>query len=57
MIQVKEGKGRLRPGVDPDRIIKDMFNNQDLNADGKILEDEVKREADEEPEQARRDEL
>ncbi|XP_022595303.1 peptidyl-prolyl cis-trans isomerase FKBP10 [Seriola dumerili] len=53
MIQVKEGKGRLRPGVDADSIIKDMFNNQDRNQDGKIVEDEM----DEESEQVRRDEL
>ncbi|XP_023258959.1 peptidyl-prolyl cis-trans isomerase FKBP10 [Seriola lalandi dorsalis] len=53
MIQVKEGKGRLRPGVDADSIIKDMFNNQDRNQDGKIVEDEM----DEESEQVIRDEL
>ncbi|CAB1431396.1 unnamed protein product [Pleuronectes platessa] len=54
MIQVKEGKGRLRPGVDKDSIIKDIFNNQDRNADGKIVEDELKEQV-EEP--VRRDEL
>ncbi|XP_035035971.1 peptidyl-prolyl cis-trans isomerase FKBP10 [Hippoglossus stenolepis] len=47
MIQVKEGKGRLRPGVDTDSIIKDIFNNQDRNADGKIIEDELKEQAEE----------
>ncbi|XP_071323856.1 peptidyl-prolyl cis-trans isomerase FKBP10 isoform X2 [Trachinotus anak] len=57
MIQVKEGKGRLRPGVDADSIIKDMFNNQDRNKDGKIVEDELKLEGDEESERVRRDEL
>ncbi|KAM9345976.1 peptidyl-prolyl cis-trans isomerase FKBP10-like [Symphorus nematophorus] len=57
MLQIKEGKGRLRPGVDADSIIKDMFNNQDRNADGKIVEDELKVEVHEEPEQVRRDEL
>uniref|UniRef100_A0A8C5D793 peptidylprolyl isomerase n=1 Tax=Gouania willdenowi TaxID=441366 RepID=A0A8C5D793_GOUWI len=41
MLQVKEGRGRLRPGVDADSIIKDMFNNQDLNKDGKIAENEL----------------
>ncbi|XP_060946110.1 peptidyl-prolyl cis-trans isomerase FKBP10 [Limanda limanda] len=54
MIQVKEGKGRLRPGVDTDSIIKDIFNNQDRNSDGKIVEDELKEQV-EEP--VRRDEL
>ena len=54
MIQVKEGNGRLRPGVDTESIIKDIFNNQDRNADGKIVEDELKEQV-EEP--VRRDEL
>ncbi|KAK2893577.1 peptidyl-prolyl cis-trans isomerase FKBP10 [Channa argus] len=57
MTQVNEGKGRLRPGVDTSSIIKDMFNNQDRNKDGKIVEDELKLKQDEEPEQVRRDEL
>ncbi len=57
MLQVKEVKGRLRPGIDADIIIKDMFNNQDRNKDGKIVEDEVKLKADEESEQVIRDEL
>nr|XP_046271603.1 peptidyl-prolyl cis-trans isomerase FKBP10 isoform X2 [Scatophagus argus]XP_046271604.1 peptidyl-prolyl cis-trans isomerase FKBP10 isoform X2 [Scatophagus argus] len=57
MLQVKEGKGRLHPGADADSIIKDMFNNQDHNKDGKIVEDELKLKEGEEPEQARRDEL
>ncbi|KAJ8377257.1 hypothetical protein AAFF_G00264850 [Aldrovandia affinis] len=35
-IQVAEGKGRLRPGQDPDVIINDMFTNQDQNSDGRI---------------------
>ncbi|MED6281011.1 Peptidyl-prolyl cis-trans isomerase fkbp10 [Characodon lateralis] len=55
-LQVKEGKGRLRPGVDIDSIIKDMFDNQDQNKDGKIVEDELKIK-NEDSEQARRDEL
>ncbi|KAF3846020.1 hypothetical protein F7725_003098 [Dissostichus mawsoni] len=42
MLQVEEAKGRLRPGFDADTIIQDMFNNQDLNKDGKIIEDELK---------------
>ncbi|KAM6913849.1 peptidyl-prolyl cis-trans isomerase FKBP10-like [Lycodopsis pacificus] len=53
VLQVEEGKGRLRPGVDANGIFKDMFNNQDRNKDGKIVEGEL----DDEPEQARRDEL
>ncbi|XP_037544674.1 peptidyl-prolyl cis-trans isomerase FKBP10 [Nematolebias whitei] len=54
-LQVTEGKGRLRPGVDVDSVLKDMFDHQDRNKDGKITEDELKE--DEESEQARRDEL
>uniref|UniRef100_A0AAQ6AIQ1 peptidylprolyl isomerase n=1 Tax=Amphiprion ocellaris TaxID=80972 RepID=A0AAQ6AIQ1_AMPOC len=50
-LQVKEGKGRLRPGVDADGIIKDMFDNQDRNKDGKITEAELS------DEQVKRDEL
>lgn len=57
MLQIKEGKGRLRPGVDADGIIKDMFNNQDRNKDGKIVEDELEPKVNEESEQMRRDEL
>lgn len=57
MLQVKEVKGRLRPGADANSIIKDMFNNQDHNKDGKIVEDELNPEVDEESEQVRRDEL
>lgn len=41
MLQVKEGKGRLRPGIDGDGIIKDMFHRQDLNKDGTIVEGEL----------------
>lgn len=51
---MKEGKGRLRPGVDVDAVIRDMFNNQDQNKDGKVTEDELRpREA----EDRTRDEL
>ncbi|XP_060921853.1 peptidyl-prolyl cis-trans isomerase FKBP10 [Labrus mixtus] len=56
MLQVQEGKGRLRPGFNNDSIIEDMFNNQDSNKDGKIVEAELGRQ-DKEPEQVRRDEL
>ncbi|KAL3053386.1 hypothetical protein OYC64_005840 [Pagothenia borchgrevinki] len=55
MLQVEEAKGRLRPGFDADTIIQDMFNNQDLNKDGKIIEDELKLQG--ESQQGRRDEL
>uniref|UniRef100_A0A8C6WFZ3 peptidylprolyl isomerase n=1 Tax=Neogobius melanostomus TaxID=47308 RepID=A0A8C6WFZ3_9GOBI len=40
-LQSKEGKGRLRPGVDRDAVIKDMFYNQDSNRDHKITEEEI----------------
>ncbi|KAM4531191.1 peptidyl-prolyl cis-trans isomerase FKBP10-like [Odontesthes bonariensis] len=56
-LQVTEGKGRLRPGLDADTIIKDMFDNQDQNKDGKIVEDEIKIKADEKSEPTTRDEL
>ena len=49
MHQIEEGKGRLRPGLDADSIIKDMFDNQDRNRDGKIVPSELKLKADEEP--------
>lgn len=52
MIQVKEGRGRLRPGFDADAIIKGMFDNQDRNGDGRIVEAELHEES-----EARRDEL
>uniref|UniRef100_A0A1A8J1J6 peptidylprolyl isomerase n=1 Tax=Nothobranchius kuhntae TaxID=321403 RepID=A0A1A8J1J6_NOTKU len=55
-LQVKEGKGRLQPGVDVDSVIKNMFDDQDRNNDGRIVEDELKIK-DEETEQVRRDEL
>ncbi|KAM4536151.1 peptidyl-prolyl cis-trans isomerase FKBP10-like [Fundulus diaphanus] len=54
-LQVKEGKGRLQPGVDIDSIIKNMFDNQDQNKDGKIVEDELT--VKDESEKVRRDEL
>ena len=40
--------------MDADSIIKDMFNNQDHNKDGKIVENELFAE---QPEQVPRDEL
>ncbi|XP_023813191.1 peptidyl-prolyl cis-trans isomerase FKBP10 isoform X1 [Oryzias latipes] len=39
--QVQEDKGRLRPGMEASSIIKDMFDNQDRNKDGKIVEEEL----------------
>uniref|UniRef100_A0A8C1ZZF7 peptidylprolyl isomerase n=1 Tax=Cyprinus carpio TaxID=7962 RepID=A0A8C1ZZF7_CYPCA len=45
--QVEEGKGRLAPGFDPQRIIENMYDNQDRNKDGRITEDEFKLKADE----------
>uniref|UniRef100_A0A4W5KD99 peptidylprolyl isomerase n=2 Tax=Hucho hucho TaxID=62062 RepID=A0A4W5KD99_9TELE len=47
--QVNEGKGRLAPGFDANRIIENMFSNQDRNGDGKITEEEFKLKADETP--------
>ncbi|KAL6103202.1 fkbp10 [Pungitius sinensis] len=57
MQQVEEGKGRLRPGVDANSIIKDMFDNQDQNKDGKIVEDELNVKVDDAPGHVIRDEL
>ncbi|XP_059203220.1 peptidyl-prolyl cis-trans isomerase FKBP10 isoform X2 [Centropristis striata] len=57
MLQVKEDKGRLRPGIDANSIIEDMFNNQDQNKDGKIVEDELRLQGGDESEQVRKDEL
>lgn len=56
MNQVKEGKGRLRPGVDANAVIQEMFSNQDSNGDGKIIGDELK-QTDEASEKRKRDEL
>ncbi|XP_061906085.1 peptidyl-prolyl cis-trans isomerase FKBP10 isoform X1 [Entelurus aequoreus] len=53
-LQVQQGNGRLRPGVQADDIIQDMFNSQDLNKDGKIVAYEVSLQSEEQPE---RDEL
>uniref|UniRef100_A0A3B3QAQ0 peptidylprolyl isomerase n=1 Tax=Paramormyrops kingsleyae TaxID=1676925 RepID=A0A3B3QAQ0_9TELE len=40
-MQAANGKGRLCPGQDPGTIIKDMFDNQDRNRDGKIVVEEL----------------
>nr|XP_057905347.1 peptidyl-prolyl cis-trans isomerase FKBP10-like isoform X1 [Doryrhamphus excisus] len=53
-LQVQQGNGRLRPGVQADDIIRDMFNSQDLNKDGKIVASEIKLQSDGD---SRRDEL
>ncbi|XP_053302979.1 peptidyl-prolyl cis-trans isomerase FKBP9 [Pleuronectes platessa] len=47
MQQVNQGKGRLAPGFDPNRIIDNMFSNQDRDGDGTITEAEFKLKADE----------
>ncbi|XP_066483344.1 peptidyl-prolyl cis-trans isomerase FKBP10 [Tiliqua scincoides] len=46
--QVAEGKGRMMPGTDPEKVVTDMFQNQDRNKDGKITAEELKLKADEE---------
>uniref|UniRef100_A0A8C7P0S5 peptidylprolyl isomerase n=1 Tax=Oncorhynchus mykiss TaxID=8022 RepID=A0A8C7P0S5_ONCMY len=56
-LQVAEGTGRLRPGMDADGIIKDMFNNQDRNSDGKIVAEELKLKVEEDSDKARHEEL
>ncbi|NXD57463.1 FKB10 isomerase, partial [Corvus moneduloides] len=48
--QVAEGKGRLMPSSDPEKVIADMFQNQDRNQDGKITPDELKLKSDEDQE-------
>lgn len=55
--QVSEGKGRLKPVRDPDSVIRDMFKNQDRNADGLITADELKLKVDEDSEKTRHEEL
>ncbi|XP_059829684.1 peptidyl-prolyl cis-trans isomerase FKBP9 isoform X3 [Hypanus sabinus] len=40
--QVDNGRGKLAPGFSPDKIIENMFSNQDRNGDGKITIDEFK---------------
>ncbi|XP_030649561.1 peptidyl-prolyl cis-trans isomerase FKBP10-like [Chanos chanos] len=56
-LQVSEGRGRMRPGVDENTVIKDMFTNQDRNKDGKITADELKLKTDEDDEAPSHDEL
>uniref|UniRef100_A0A7N8XB85 peptidylprolyl isomerase n=1 Tax=Mastacembelus armatus TaxID=205130 RepID=A0A7N8XB85_9TELE len=58
-LQVAEGKGRIKPGLSMDKVVADMFQNQDRNKDGVITADELKLKVDEdkEREQARHEEL
>eukprot|EP00062_Callorhinchus_milii_P018633 gi/632972302/ref/XP_007902590.1/ PREDICTED: peptidyl-prolyl cis-trans isomerase FKBP10 [Callorhinchus milii] len=55
--QVANGKGRLSPTESPDKLIQDMFNNQDRNSDGKISPSELKLKVDEDKEKLLKDEL
>lgn len=48
--QVSEGKGRLLPGQDPEKTIRDMFQNQDRNQDSKVTAEELKLKSDEDQE-------
>lgn len=40
--QVASGRGKLAPGFDAEMIVKNMFTNQDRNADGKVTAEEFK---------------
>ncbi|XP_020654972.3 peptidyl-prolyl cis-trans isomerase FKBP10 isoform X1 [Pogona vitticeps] len=53
--QVADGKGRMMPGADPEKVVTDMFQNQDRNKDGKITAEELKLKSDED--QAKHEEL
>ncbi|XP_010209317.1 PREDICTED: LOW QUALITY PROTEIN: peptidyl-prolyl cis-trans isomerase FKBP10 [Tinamus guttatus] len=53
--QVAEGKGRLMPSSDPEKVIADMFKNQDRNQDGKITAEELKLKSDEDREKVHED--
>lgn len=48
--EVAAGKGRLAPGSDPDKVIGEMFTNQDRNKDGRITAPEFKLKAEEDAE-------
>ncbi|KFQ31094.1 Peptidyl-prolyl cis-trans isomerase FKBP10, partial [Mesitornis unicolor] len=48
--QVAEGKGRLMPSSDPEKVLADMFRNQDRNGDGRISPEELKLKSDEDQE-------
>ncbi|KAM6450409.1 peptidyl-prolyl cis-trans isomerase FKBP10 [Liasis olivaceus] len=45
--QIAEDKGHMIPGIDPEKVITDMFQNQDRNKDGKITAEELKLKSDE----------
>ncbi|CAJ1080990.1 peptidyl-prolyl cis-trans isomerase FKBP10 [Xyrichtys novacula] len=49
-LQVAEGKGRVKPGMIMEQVIKDMFQNQDRNKDGVITAEELKLKVDEDKE-------
>ncbi|XP_063072238.1 peptidyl-prolyl cis-trans isomerase FKBP10-like [Engraulis encrasicolus] len=55
--QVLEGKGRLKPGAEPDEVIADMFKNQDRDEDGRITADELKLKTEEDAEKTTHEEL
>ncbi|KAL2101745.1 hypothetical protein ACEWY4_003506 [Coilia grayii] len=57
MLQVSEGTGRMKPGVEPADIIADMFKNQDRNEDGRITAEELKLKVQEDAERAYHEEL
>ncbi|XP_027531450.1 peptidyl-prolyl cis-trans isomerase FKBP9 isoform X1 [Neopelma chrysocephalum] len=40
--QVDSGKGKLAPGFDFDKIVKNMFTNQDRDGNGKVTAEEFK---------------
>ncbi|XP_069777157.1 peptidyl-prolyl cis-trans isomerase FKBP9-like isoform X2 [Narcine bancroftii] len=54
LAQVESGQGKLAPGFSPDKIIENMFSNQDQNGDGKITVDEFRLK---DPENSQHDEL
>lgn len=40
--QVDSGKGKLAPGFDFEKIVKNMFTNQDRDGNGKVTAEEFK---------------
>lgn len=48
--QVAENRGRIKPGLTMEKVIADMFKNQDRNGDGVITGDELKLKVDEDKE-------
>ncbi len=43
-LQVDSGKGKLAPGFDFEKIVKNMFTNQDRDGNGKVTAEEFKLE-------------